>query len=145
MTAKEIKRLIDGKTCEAIDGIEEIARKYGFVIVFGASDDTACFRGAIDGEAECYDGGTLAFTSENVISNTDGCLNAIKELEKNGFNIGCLQRQINNITAIYEPDEYEHESLKWAYETRIPHDTFTMLRNSKVFCLGIVFSVNDLK
>ena len=39
--------------------IAEEAKKYGFVIVHGASDDLAEFRGAIDDEINCYNGGRI--------------------------------------------------------------------------------------
>ncbi len=38
---------------------EEIAKDNGFVVVFGYSDDCAEFRGAIEDEIGCYDGGRV--------------------------------------------------------------------------------------
>ena len=38
---------------------EEIAKDNGFVVVFGYSDDGAEFRGAIEDEIGCYNGGRV--------------------------------------------------------------------------------------
>lgn len=38
---------------------EEIAKELGFVVVFGYSDDNAEFRGAIEDEVGCFDGGRV--------------------------------------------------------------------------------------
>lgn len=38
---------------------EQRAKELGFVVVFGYSDDNAEFRGAIDDEVGCYDGGRI--------------------------------------------------------------------------------------
>jgi hypothetical protein len=38
---------------------ERRAKAHGFVVVFGYSDDNAEFRGAIDDEVGCFDGGRV--------------------------------------------------------------------------------------
>ena len=32
----------------------------------------------------------------------------------------------------------------WSYETDIPHETFNIYEDGEVWCVGIVFSVEDL-
>lgn len=39
--------------------LEHKAKELGFVVVFGYSDDNAEFRGAIEDEVGCYDGGRV--------------------------------------------------------------------------------------
>lgn len=61
MTLKEFAQMLDGREygCEITQDEEKLAKELGFVVVFGYSDDNAEFRGAIDDEIGCYDGGVL--------------------------------------------------------------------------------------
>ena len=61
MTLKEFAEILDGREyrCEITPEEEKLAKKLGFVVVFGYSDDNAELRGAIDDEIECFDGGVL--------------------------------------------------------------------------------------
>ena len=44
---------------EILKSEEQEAKELGFVVVFGYSDDNAEFRGAIDDEVGCFDGGRV--------------------------------------------------------------------------------------
>ena len=68
---------------------EELARENNLVVVFGYSDDCAEFRGAIDDEVDCYDGGRV--------------------FEKNGFYIDA-KWCIGNTAWIYDTN-IPHESF----------------------------------
>ena len=46
---------------------EQEAKELGFVVVFGYSDDNAEFRGAIDDEVGCYNGGRIYENGEDYI------------------------------------------------------------------------------
>lgn len=35
--------------------------------------------------------------------------------------------------------------IPWAYETKIPHETFLVMDAGEVYCRGIMFNVNDVK
>ena len=61
MTLKEFANMLDGREYrnEITPEEEKLAKKLGFVVVFGYSDDNAELRGAIDDEIGCFDGGLL--------------------------------------------------------------------------------------
>lgn len=61
MTLKEFAQMLDGRKYghEITEEEEALAKKLGFVVVFGYSDDNAELRGAINDEIGCFDGGVL--------------------------------------------------------------------------------------
>jgi len=152
-TTKELAEFLNGKTEKEIDvtKISIKAENSGLVIVYGASDDLIEFRGAIFDEGNCDAGGEVVFTKKGVISNYEDCVNAIKELEDNGYDIECLKVQHNKINALWCPngifDKYGNniENISWAYKTKIPHYQFNLMKDGEVYCIGIVFSIKDLK
>ena len=134
MIVKEIAEILNG--IEYCDGIQEMDLKYakdnGAVIVFGASDDLMEFRGAIDDEAGCYDGGTIYFNQSGELRsecNNDDCP-YFEEIKENA----------SMIEAIWDSEGYS-----WTYETDIPHETFEILEDGEKYCRGIVFSIDDVE
>lgn len=95
-----------------------IARKNGFVIVYGASDDLIEFRGAITSEGNCFGGGTVWFDE-------DGVIDAPAATED------------KSIDALW----YEKDDIAWTYKTDIPHETFMIYKDDEKYCRGIVFSI----
>lgn len=133
MITKEIAEMLNG--IEYVDGIPDVDLKYakdnGAVIVFGASDDLMEFRGAIDDEAGCYDGGTIYFNRSGELRsecNNDDC----PYFEK-------TKKNASKINAIWGADGYA-----WTYETDIPHETFEMVDDGCEYCRGIVFLLTDV-
>lgn len=124
LTKEELAKRINDRQYgyEPFSGIEYIAKKSGLVIVYGASDDLMEFRGAIEDEGSCYDGGEVSFNKDGVQCE-DECSN-----------------ELNKIEAIWNED-----GISWQYRTDIPHATFKLLGEKKIYCIGIVFSVSDLK
>ena len=105
-----------------------IAKDNGFVIVYGASDDLMEFEGAIRDEGDCFEGGNAYFNRNGVSQDGTERANCIKALwcddsarDKNGV------------------------MFAWAYETDIPHETFTIYEDGEPYCRGIVFSIDDVK
>jgi hypothetical protein len=41
--------------------------------------------------------------------------------------------------------EGDGERATWTYKTDIPHETFEIYDNGKLYCRGIVFSVDEVK
>lgn len=127
------KKLNNRKYREELTAEEEQwAETNGLVVVFGASDDLMEFRGAIDDEVDCFDGGTFAFTKDGF------------KTDANGSYVGN-----NVIKAIWcENDtEYTKCHYAWRYETDIPHFCFDIIEDDTTdpYCQGIVFSVDDLR
>ena len=151
MTAKELVELLNGKTENAITkSIEKLAKDNGLVIVYGSSDDRMEFNGAINDEGSCYDGGEVLFTKKGCLQNQDECEEAIGTLKENGYNVDSLQIQSNKINALWCDEKIhslggDYKNVSWAYETEIPHEKFNLMEDGEVYCIGIVFSINDLK
>lgn len=134
MTIKELALNLNG--CEyrneITDELAGRAKTNEFVIVFGASDDLMEFRGAIDDEIGCYDGGSAYIIREGLLENKceDGdCPNFETKKEK-----------AKEIKAIWQ----DEDSPAWTYKTDIPHETFEILEDGEVYCRGIVFSLCNL-
>lgn len=68
MTPKELAERLNGREYGSEITLEEmhIAKEFGLVVVFGASDDLMEFRGAIDDEGGCFGGGTVYFDQNGV-------------------------------------------------------------------------------
>lgn len=108
---------------------ENEAKELGFVIVFGASDDLIEFSGAIDDEADCYDGGTIHFDKNGIFEECDYvCKYAL-----------AAKKLCKIIEAIWCEGEYS-----WTYKTDIPHATFDILEDGEKYCRGIVFEIESL-
>lgn len=106
--------------------IKDDAKKYGLVIVTGASDDLIEFEGAIDDEgAPGIDGGIVYFDDNHIAQNDE-------ELKY-------------NITAIWKPkDEKGNVIASWRYKADFPLYEFNVMEDDYVYCIGAVFSLKDL-
>lgn len=150
LTAKDLANMLNNGTEDTITKqIEKQAKENGLVIVYGSSDDLIEFRGAIHDEGNCYDGGIVEFTKKGVLQNEEECEDAIQTLKENGYDVSSLKLSVNKINALWSPQEFEfenefYENLSWAYETKIPYEKFLMLEDGLPYCIGIVFSINDL-
>lgn len=134
MIAKEIVELLDGGEYGDEISVHDVkyAKDNGAVIVFGASDDSVEFRGAIDDEAGCYGTGTI-------------CFNRSGELRSECSEDDCpyfeaIRQKASKIKAIWGAEGYS-----WTYETDIPHETFEILERGIKYCRGIVFNIEDVK
>jgi len=136
MTAKEMAEILDGREYgdEMTQGEELEARKSGLVVVFGYSDDGVELDGAIYDEVSCYDGGGFYVTKDRVWSGPD-CGNDRCEFYQ------AAKKEAKLITAIWCDPE---SGASWSYKTDIPHETFNIYEDGELFCIGIVFSIDDL-
>lgn len=136
MTAKELAPMLSGAEYgnEITRYEEQMARENGLVVVFGYSDDNTEFRGAIDDEVDCYGGGTIRLTKEGVIHEPDCGEEDCKYFKE------CI-KGAKTIEAVWCDAEH---GAPWSYKTDIPHETFNIYEDGELFCVGIVFSVEDL-
>ena len=129
MTKKELAEKLDGIQytelirCGIDRNIWEEAVRNRLVFVHGASDDLIEFGGAISDEGGCFDGGTVYFDEDGV------CDSGAYEIEA----LWC------------EKKASDGSYISWTYETDIPHEEFKVYEDEKVYCIGIVFSLDDLK
>ena len=124
---KEIAEKLNGIAYgENVMEIEEEAKENGIVIVMGASDDLMEFSGAIKDDGGCHDGGEVYFDRDGVSQDDTERANVIEA-------IWCDAHDENGVLAT------------WAYRTEIPHETFKVFEDEDLYCIGIVFSVEDLE
>lgn len=130
MNIYEFAKKLDGREYlnELTKDEEKDARKLGFVVVFGYSDDNTEFRGAIDGEVPSWKGATIVIDSHGIIENCNGTHGRITKEN----------------ARIIETLWCEEESCPWTYRTEIPHATFNIYENKDIYCKGIVFDKKDL-
>lgn len=133
MTTKEIAAILDGMEYgqEIREQDLQYAKENRVVIVFGASDDLMEFRGAIEDEVDCYEGGGAYLDKNGLIVNK--CDNE----DCPYFREKLLHAQV---MAIWDCGGYS-----WMYTTEIPHETFVILEEGEKYCRGIVFLMEDLK
>jgi len=134
MTIKDYAEMLNGREygCEIAKAEEKQAKENGIVIVFGSSDDLMEFRGAIDDEVGCYNGGTAYLTEKGLFENEcddEDCPYAERERAK-----------CKTITA----DWNDADGPCWTYETDIPHETFSIYDDDGIYCDGIVFELAEV-
>lgn len=124
MTAKELAEELNGNEYgnEISRAEAQIANEYGLVVVFGYSDDNIEFEGAISDERGCFDGGIVHINRNGLCSPED--------------------EGSRSIEAVWCDKEL---GAAWSYKTDIPHETFNIYEDGELFCVGIVFSLEDLK
>lgn len=124
---KEIAEKLNGIAYgENISDIEAEAKKHGIVIVMGASDDLMEFSGAIEDEGGCYDGGEVYFDRDGVSQDDTERANVIEAIWCDGMNSDGIP-------------------ATWTYQTEIPHEKFNVWEDEELYCVGIVFSIEDIQ
>lgn len=125
MTAKQLAEMLDGREylSEITREEEQEAAASNLVVVTGYSDDCVDLYGAIDDEIG-------AFNGVIILLNKHGAVHKTKSVAAP-----------NAIKVIWYPSDRE---AMWYFETEIPHETFTIWEDGKMFSEGIVFSLNDL-
>ena len=135
MTSKELATLLDGNQYgnEITKEQEALAADNGLVVVFGYSDDAAELCGGIDDEVGAFDGTTFHVTRDGVLQAPDCGCDDCKYFE-------VAKRDAAEIKAVW----HDTGNPCWTYETDIPHEIFQIYEDGELFCVGIVFSLNDL-
>ena len=123
MTAKDLAARLNGREyLNEITPDEELeAERNRLVAVFGYSDDCVEFAGYIDDEVGALEGRTMYIDREE------------ETVQENPAN--------NAIAAVWCG---EGEEAAWTCRTEIPHETFNIYEDGELFCVGIVFSMDDL-
>lgn len=130
MTTKEIAKMLDGTISYPFmyKEVLELAKENGIVVCYGCSDDLIELEGAIRDEAGCFDGGTVCINKSGFVEEGSELKNPIKI-----FWCGKCG------------DEEREYTATWEYETDIPHETFRMYDENELYCLGMVFYLEDVK
>jgi len=135
MTKEELAEKLDGNEYGDIvpEYLHCAAKEEGLVIVYGASDDLVEFQGAIDDEVAAYNGGTVYLNRFGLLINR--CKDDLCPYFKQ------IQDEAERIEAVWS----DTGKPCWTFETTIPHETLRVMEGGEVFCIGIVFSMKDLK
>ena len=136
MTSKELAAMLDGNKYddEITKEQEALAYDNGLVVVFGYSDDNVELCGAIDDEVGAYDGTIFHVTRDGVLRTPD----CYGYEECKYFEVA--KRAASEIKAIWN----DAGNPCWEFETIIPHETFRIYDYGELFCVGIVFRLDDL-
>jgi hypothetical protein len=132
---KEIADMLNGlKYGEEIkDDVLRYAKANRAVIVYGAGDDLMEFKGAIEDEVNCYEGGTVYIRTTGVLQN-----------ECNNENCPYFKRRVLETKAYITALWWNQGEYSWTYNTNIPHETFEITEDGKKYCQGIVFYIGSL-
>lgn len=144
MTAKELAEKLDGREYrhEITREEKQQAKDNGLVVVYGYSDDNVEFDGAISDEVGCYEGATVYVTAEGVVKlDNPDCEEYAESCAAYKYYKQHVLEHAKAIKAVWCPPDTD---FSWVYETDIPHETFRILEDGEHYCLGIVFSVEDL-
>ncbi len=130
MTKKELAEKLNGTEYAGYrifsKGILQEAKESGLVIVYGASDDLMEFEGAFEDEGSCYDGGTVYF-------------------DRNGVSMDGTVRKYSVTAKWCDGEDEEGNPAAWSYETDIPHETFKIWEDGELYCIGLVFAIDDIR
>lgn len=134
-TMKEFAEMLSDRSVgeEICKDEERRAADLGLVVAYGYSDDNVELRGAIDEEVGAYEGGTICLTKAGLFEEPDcSCTEACP------FYSAAL-KAAKTIKAVWGAG-----GVSWTFKTDIPHETFNIYEDGELFCVGIVFSVEDL-
>lgn len=95
---------------------KEIAKENGFIIVSGYSDDLIEIDGAIRNEMESFSSDKTFLLGEKGIT---ACF--------------CKKNENGKKIAV------------WSFETDIPHETFNIVEQGEVYCVGLIIDKKDLE
>ena len=139
MTAKELAEMLAGREygMEITKGEAQRAADTGLVVVYGYSDDNVEFAGAIDGEVGAYDGATIHLFQNGILLEPE--CGIAENIECPYFS--AAKRAAKTIKAVW----HDKGGPCWTFETDIPHETFTITEDGEPWCIGIVFSMEDLE
>jgi hypothetical protein len=134
MTKEQLAEKLNGREIDSeITAAEEAqAKAAGLVVIFGASDDLCEFRGAINDESGCYNGGVIEIHAAGILPDHECDCDY------------CAYESIAAKCATIEAVWCETPDISWTYKTALPHATFEIMEDGEKYCRGIVISVADL-
>jgi hypothetical protein len=118
------------------------AKKLGFVIMFGASDDLFELRGAIKDETDSFQGTAVQFFKGKMLGDlanklnlaVEDILNVLTELE--------LSKELCLVIAHWCPEKPE---CSWLIEpVNMPFASFDIVEDGEIYCRGAVVELKSL-
>lgn len=132
MNVAEFAKKLNGREylSEITKAEEKQAKELGFVVVFGYSDDTTEFRGAINDEISSFEGAEIFINKDGILEYCEEeCIHYVR-----------AKAESKSIKAIWNKEGYS-----WIYSTFIKHSTFDILEDGEKYCKGIVFNLKDIQ
>lgn len=138
MNAVEFAKMLDGRQYGHEITVAEaaLAKEHNLVVVFGASDDLMELRGAVDEEIDCYDGGSSFLTADGDLFNED----EHEYCGKCKYYLA-VKAQTHELKALWDENDL---GASWTYEIDVPFSTFNIMEDDELYCVGIVFSMDDI-
>ena len=135
MTHQEFAKMLSGREYGMEITLEEtkLAKEHGLVVVYGYSDDLVAFEGALSEEFGADNGVELSFTADRFFEEDDDCADCL-----------FYQREKASAKTIEALWCAPAASSPWTFKTDIPHSTFKIMEDGEVFCVGIVFSMDEV-
>ena len=118
----------------------EMAKYWGFVVIYGVGDLNVRFRGAINNEFCVWTGATIYFINGKIVDDEmtgyfdDETDELIEFLEK--YDLIKTKKTIDA--------KWCDGDIPWTYKTDIPHATFDIMDGGDIFCRGIVINESHL-
>lgn len=136
-TMKEFAEMLSDRSIgeEICKDEKRRAADLGLVVAYGYSDDNVELRGAIDEEVGAYDGTTIRLTKTGVLQGP--ACDSAENCECPYF--AAAKNAAKTIEAMWGAG-----GVSWTFKTDIPHETFNIYEDGELFCVGIVFSMEDL-
>lgn len=140
MTKEELAEKINGRQYrdELPKELHKLAKKEGLFVINGASDDICQVGGLGDTEVSCFDGGDIVFCKDGDCENVEFI--ADEDDENRRKKLLKAKKAKNIVKAVWCDGDWP-----WTYKTKIPHSTFQIWEGDDKYCIGIVFSVKDIK
>jgi|GEM_PF-1189010 hypothetical protein len=146
MTKEELAATLNGRqyTREITSTEEVLARESGLLVLFGASDDLAELRGAIDEELGACDGVTILLGRNGELIHEIDDRNEEEVLEKYGLLEMARQRE-KEAHAIHVLWCATPDGPSWSFATDLPAATFKVMEDDEVYCQGLVIDMKDVR
>ena len=134
-TTKTLAAILNGRQygSEITDEEQRAAADAGLVVVFGYSDDNVELRGAIDAEVSAYNGTIVRLDGSDVLENdceNESCPHFERAMAQAPF-----------FRARWcAPDAV----AAWTFAVPWPHETFRVMEDGDLFCVGVVFALADV-
>ena len=137
LTIQDVAKRMDGREyggeLPANEALE--LKAAGIVVVYGQSDDLCEFAGAISNDIDCT-------ANRAIYLDRNGLACSVEVAEQ----LGVRGWERYKVCAAKIQAEWckTPDGPSWTYGTAIPHETFRIMEDGEVYCVGIVFLLSDL-
>lgn len=106
----------------------------GLVVLYGASDDLFELEGAIRHEGDAREGTKILIHAKGVLGSRDD-VDTDEDMQA-----WLDQKRASRLFTAH----WAKNDASWSYSTDVVHETFRIMENDEVYCIGMVFHVDAL-